>query len=293
MEWHQINYFQTVAKTQHITRAAELLSIFQPALSRSIAKLEDELGVKLFDRKGRNIYLNRYGKMFLKRVEQSIKQIEIGKQEIMDEVHPDYGTISLAFLPSLGISFVPDILSSYRGKYPNVKFLLHQASNEEILKQVKSGGVDLALLMVLQEDQEVFWQPLLTEELYLIVSVNHPLAAYDELDLSMIKGEPFITFKVGYGLRTIIHNFCLEVGLTPDIVFEGEDIGTVSGLVSAGLGVSLVPNVKVIDKSKVKLISVKHPISTRKIGIARLKDSYLSPVTAKFIEYVKGVYEID
>lgn len=97
MEWDQINYFQTVANVQHITKAAKLLSISQPALSRSIARLEDELGVQLFDRKGRNIYLNRYGKMFLHRVEQSIKQIELGKQEIRDEIHPDNGTISLSF----------------------------------------------------------------------------------------------------------------------------------------------------------------------------------------------------
>ncbi|HHY73392.1 MAG TPA: LysR family transcriptional regulator [Bacillus bacterium] len=291
MEWHQINYFQTVAKTQHITRAAEQLSISQPALSRSIAKLEDELGVKLFDRKGRNIYLNRYGKMFLKRVEQSIEQIEIGRQEIMDEVHPNHGTISLAFLPSQGISFVPDMLSAYRGMYPNVKFLLHQASNEEILKQVKSRKVDLALLMLLQDEQEILWQPLLTEQLFLIVSVNHWLADYNKVDLKMIKDEPFISFKKGYGLQTIIQNFCLKAGLTPDIVFEGEDIGTVSGLVGAQLGVSLVPDVKVIDKSKVKLIEVQNPICTRKIGIARLKDSYLSPATAKFIQYAMDLYK--
>ncbi|XYY59823.1 LysR family transcriptional regulator [Bacillus velezensis] len=97
MDWHQINYFQTVAQVQHITQATKQLSISQPALSRSISKLEDELGVQLFDRKGRNIYLNRYGKMFLHRVEQSIRQIEIGKQEVWNEIHPNSGTILLSF----------------------------------------------------------------------------------------------------------------------------------------------------------------------------------------------------
>ncbi|NSL50971.1 LysR family transcriptional regulator [Calidifontibacillus erzurumensis] len=289
MEWHQIYYFQTVARTQHITKAAKELSISQPALSRAIHKLEIELGVKLFDRKGRNIFLNRYGKMFLNRVEQAIKQIEIGKQEIIDEIHPEHGTISLAFLPSLGISFVPDILSNFRSRYPHIKFQLHQASNEEIFNQVKSGKVDLAFLTLLTTDEDIWWQPLLTEELFLIVSNTHPLANYDEVELAMIKGEPFITFREGYGLRTIIQNFCMKAGLSPDIVFEGEDIGTVSGLVSAGLGVSLVPDVKVIDKSKVKLIRVKNPLCTRDIGIARLKNSYLSPATKKFIDFVKGL----
>ncbi len=290
MEWHQINYFQTVAKTQHITQAAEQLAISQPALSRSIAKLEDELGVKLFNRKGRNIYLNRYGEMFLKRVEQAIKQIEVGTQEILQDIHPESGSITLAFYPSLGMSFVPEIVSAYRSKFPNVKFLLHQASNQEIFREVKSGKVDLALLTLLEEDEELIWEPLITEELFLIVSKTHWLAEYDEVELKMIENEPFISFREGYGLRTILHNFCLEAGLTPDIVFEGEDIGTVSGLVSANLGVSIVPNIEVLKKTKVKLLRVKKPICNRKIGIAHLKDGYLSPVTKNFIQYVQGLF---
>jgi DNA-binding transcriptional LysR family regulator len=105
----------------------------------------------------------------------------------------------------------------------------------------------------------------------------------------MIENEPFISFREGYGLRTILQNFCLEAGLTPDIVFEGEDIGTVSGLVSANLGVSIVPNIEALKKTKVKMIHVKNPICNRKIGIAHLKDGYLSPVSRNFIQYVQGV----
>ncbi|KHD86597.1 LysR family transcriptional regulator [Heyndrickxia ginsengihumi] len=290
MEWHQIQYFQMVAKTQHITRAAEQLSISQPALSRSIAKLEEELGVQLFDRKGRNIYLNRYGEMFLNRVEQSIKQIEIGKQEIRDEIHPDHGTISLAFLPSLGMSIVPEIVSSYQNQYFNVKFHLTQDSTKQVMEQLKSGNVDLALIALLHDDKDIVWEPLLTEELFLIVSVDHWLASYDEVDLKMIAKEPFISFKDGYGLRTIIHHLCNEAGFSPNIVFEGEEIGTVSGFVGAKLGVSLVPDLQVLDKNKVKLIHLKHPRCKRDVGVAWLKDSYLSPVTKRFIQYVKHLF---
>jgi LysR family transcriptional regulator, transcription activator of glutamate synthase operon len=291
MEWHQINYFQTVAKVQHITRAAEQLSISQPALSRSIAKLEEELGVQLFDRKGRNIYLNRYGKMFLNRVEQSIKQIEIGKQEIWDEIHPDSGTISLSFLPSLGMSVVPEIISSYKKKHPNIKFQLNQASNRQIVDQLKSRKVDLALIMLLHEDKEVLCQPLLTEELFLIVSIDHWLAAYNEVDLKMVKNEPFISFKKVNELQTIINHLCKKAGFTPDVVFEGEEIGTVSGLVGAKLGVSLVPDLQVFDKSKIKLIRVKQPVCKREIGIAWLKGSYSSPVVEGFIQYVSRLFQ--
>lgn len=288
MEWDQINYFQTVAKAQHMTHAAKQLSISQPALSRSIAKLEDELGVQLFDRKGRNVYLNRYGKIFLNRVEQSIKQIEMGIQEIREQIHPDNGTISLSFLPSLGISVVPELLSAYKKKNEHVKFQLNQAVNWQIVDQLKSRTVDLALITLFQEDPDVICQHLITEELFLIVSIDHPLAFYDEIDLKMIENEPVISFKKESELHTIINHLCRQAGFSPNVVFEGEDIGTVSGLVGAKLGVSLVPDLQVLDKSKVKLIRVKNPICKREIGIAWLKDGYLSPVVEGFIEFVKS-----
>ncbi|MDF1999490.1 LysR family transcriptional regulator [Peribacillus frigoritolerans] len=291
MDWHQINYFQKVAKVQHITRAAEQLSISQPALSRSISKLEDELGVQLFDRKGRNIYLNRYGKMFLNRVEQSIKQIDIGKQEIWDEIHPDHGTISLSFLPSLGINVVPDILSSFQKMHPNIKFQLTQASNRQIIEQLKTRKVDLALTSLLHEDKEVNCQVLLTEELFLAVSFDHPLASWNALDLNMVKDEPFISFKDDNVLQTIINDLCKRAGFSPDVVFEGDDIGTVSGLVGAKLGVSLIPELHVLDRSKVKLIRVKNPVCKREIGMAWLKDAYLSPVAERFIQYINRFFK--
>lgn len=288
MEWHQIQYFQTVAKTEHITRAAELLSISQPALSRSISKLEEELGVPLFDRKGRNILLNRFGKMFLHRVERSIKEIEIGKEEIQDVIHPDRGTISLAFLHSLGINFIPEIVSSFQNLHPNVRFQLNQASSYHVLEQLKKGEVDVALVSFHQEHKEVIRQPLLIEELFLIVSVHHPLAESEEVELNVIKDEPFIAFKDGYGLRTITDLLCSQAEFSPNVVFEGEEIGTVAGLVAAKLGVSLVPDITIIDKSKVKLIRISQPICTRTIGIAWKEGRYLSPVTKRFIHYVEG-----
>ncbi|MGE6259125.1 LysR family transcriptional regulator [Heyndrickxia sporothermodurans] len=289
MEWHQIQYFQTVAKTEHITRAAELLSISQPALSRSISKLEEELGVPLFDRKGRNIILNRFGKMFLHRVERSIKEIEIGKAEIQDAIHPNHGIVSLAFLHSLGISFVPKIVSSFQSLYPNVKFKLNQASSLHVLEQLELGEIDVALLSLHQEHKEIVREPLMVEELFLIVSIQHPLANRDEVDLKAIREEPFIAFKDGYGLRTITDDLCRQANFSPHVVFEGEEIGTVAGLVAAKLGVSLVPDLSILDKSKVKLIRVREPICKRTIGIAWKEGRYLSPVTKRFIHYVKDL----
>lgn len=291
MDWHQINYFQTVAKVQHMTKAAKQLSISQPALSRSIAKLEEELGVQLFDRKGRNIYLNRYGKIFLNRVEQSIRQIELGKQEIWDETHPDHGTISIAFIPSLGISMVPDMISAFQKDHPHVQFQLTQAGNREIFDLLKSRKVDLAFTALHQRDPEIIWNQLKMEELFLAVSTEHPLASRDATELSMAKDEPFISFKDKNLLQIIIQDVCEQAGFSPNVVFKGEDIGTISGLVGAKLGVSLIPDLHIIDKSKVKLLRVTKPVCQRKLGMAWFKDGYVSPVVERFIIFIEQYFE--
>jgi DNA-binding transcriptional LysR family regulator len=189
------------------------------------------------------------------------------------------------------MSVVPEMISSYQKKNPNVKFQLNQASNRQIVDQLKARKVDLALITLLQEDTEIICQPLLTEELFLIVSIDHWLADYDEIDLKMVKNEPFISFKKVNELQTIIKHLCEKAGFSPDVVFEGEEIGTVSGLVGAKLGVSLVPDLQVLDKSKVKLIRVKQPVCKRAIGIAWLKGSYSSPVVEGFIQYVNRLFQ--
>lgn len=109
----------------------------------------------------------------------------------------------------------------------------------------------------------------------------------------MIKDEPFIAFKNGYGLRTITDQLCKEAEFIPQVVFEGDEIGTVAGLVAAKLGVSLVPDLTILDKSKVKLIRIIHPICERTIGIAWKEGRYISPVTKRFIEYVKNKVKMD
>lgn len=97
MEWEQLEYFQTLAQMQHVTKAAKSLSITQPALSRSIARLENHLGVPLFDRHGRSITLNQYGHIFLRRVQAMMKEYTEGKEEIQALLKPDQGEVSLGF----------------------------------------------------------------------------------------------------------------------------------------------------------------------------------------------------
>ena len=295
MEWQQLEYFQTIAHIQHMTRAAEILSISQPALSRSIARLEAELGVPLFERRGRSIILNRYGRLFLKRVTRIMKEFQEGKQEIKDLLDPEHGEVTLGFLHTLGSEVIPDLIGSFRTHFPKVSFQLNQNNSYSLLKQLELGEFDLCLVTPPGEKDEIQWIKLWSEELYVIVPHGHPLEKRESILLNEIGNESFVSVKKGNALRQITDQLCHDAGIVPRIMFEGEELHTIAGFVASGLGVSLIPDMKDIDQIKISRIRVSWPKCERAIGIAWMEGRYLSSAAKQFkefvIDYFRQVYE--
>lgn len=287
MEWQQLEYFQTLARLQHVTRAAESLSLSQPALSRSIARLEEELGVQLFERQGRSIMLNRYGQLFLKRVNRILKEFNDGKQELQDLLHPDHGEVSLGFLHTLGTHLIPDLIGAFRLQAPSITFTLMQNHSYSLIEHLDAGELDLCLLAEPTETKlPIHWTPLWSEELFAVVPLGHRLADQESILLAEIANEPFIFLKKGYALRRTTDQLFEQIGVIPQITFEGEEAATASGLVAAGLGVSLLPDMRDINKSKTVQIRIREPKCQRVIGMALVKGGYLSPAATRFKEFV-------
>jgi DNA-binding transcriptional LysR family regulator len=286
LEWQQLEYFQTVARVQHMTHAAEILSISQPALSRSIAKLEEELGVPLFERQGRSIILNHYGQLFLKRVNRILKEFQEGKQELKELLDPGYGVVSLGFLHTLGPEIIPNLIGAFRSHYPKVTFQLNQNNSSSLIKQIDLGEFDLCLITPPDTKVQIQWVKLLSEELFVIVPVGHPLGDRESIVLDEIADESFISVKKGNALRQITDQLFQEAEIQPKIVFEGEELHTIAGLVATGFGVSLIPDIKDLDPSKIARIPVRWPKCERSIGIAWVEGRYLSPSVKQFKEFV-------
>ncbi|UQZ60448.1 LysR family transcriptional regulator [Bacillus sp. FSL K6-1560] len=286
MEWEQLEYFQTLARMQHVTKAAKSLSITQPALSRSIARLENHLGVPLFDRQGRSISLNQYGHIFLRRVQAMMKEYTEGKEEIQALLKPDQGVVSLGFLHTLGTTLVPDLIGSFQQEYPNIAFQLKQNHSYWLLERLKSGDLDLCLLASILPEDPIQWIKLWSEELFVFVPNDHPLASRESITLNEISGERFILLKKGYALRMTVDELFEKANIQPNIMFEGEEAATAAGFVAAGLGISILPDLKGLDQSKITKIRVSWPECQRVIGIAWIKGRFLSPVAETFKQYV-------
>lgn len=286
MEWQQFEYFQVVARMEHITRAAETLSISQPALSRSIARLEEELGVPLFERQGRTIRLNHYGELFLKRVDRIMKEFQEGKQEIQDLLDPGYGEVSVGFMPTLGTYLIPNLISSFQVDYPNVNFRFKQNPNDSLLAQLESGEIDFCLVSSIEDNPQVQWIQLWSEELFIIVPSHHRLAHYESITLQEIADEPFVLLEKGNGLRGITDQLFQEAGISPKVTFEGAEVHTIVAFVAAGLGVTLIPDFKGVDWDKISRIRVQSPNCQRVIGLAWLEGRYLSPSAKRFQQFI-------
>lgn len=285
MEMVHLKYFMLVARYEHITHAAEELHISQPSLSKVIARLEEELGVMLFDRQGRNIHINSFGKAFLKRVERMFLELEDGKKELAEMSGLEQGKISLAWT---SVSLLPRILQGFLMEYPNVSIRQIIASTLEMKHQLESGIIDLCISSPPMEGPGIICQPLFTHEFLLAVPRNHRFANKGSIDLAEVAKEQFISTKQGYGFRDITDEFCQEAGFVPNIVFEGDVAVSLISLVNAGLGVAFMPSPILKDYTAELpiLLHINKPICQRTIGLAYLEGHYLSKAAWQFSQYI-------
>ncbi len=292
MEWQQLEYFHMVAELQHFTKAAERLAISQPALSRSIAQLEHELGVPLFDRQGRSVVLNVFGKEFHGHAARILQEMKDAKRNLLAMQDPGNGNISLAFLKSLGIRLVPDMVRSYLDVYPQVNFAFHQNSTAAMMEQLSRGEIDFCLSSLMETPAEIQWKPLWAEEMFIFAHPEHVLASKGTgtVELRELVEQTFITLKQGYGSRVILDNMFGLMNSKPIIAFESDEVVSLLGFVSANLGIALLPRISGVNiRDIVQLSIVDHPCR-RVIGLAWRKGKYMPPVATAFRDFVIDRY---
>ena len=240
MDLLQLEYFRTVARHEHMTRAAEELGIAQSGLSKTIGRLEADLGVPLFDRRGRQIHLNQFGRAFLGRADRALAQLEDGRREVSDLAGLEQGQVSFA---ATTLRMVPEFLHAFLAEHPHIRFRLTQAETPAMRRQLERGETDLCLTSLPIEGPGMQSVPVLTDEIFLAVPSAHPLAKRDSIQLGEVAGEPFISLKLGYDLRELTDEFCRQAGFSPHVVCEVDEPAAIRGLVKAGLGVAFLPAV--------------------------------------------------
>lgn len=284
MDWRQLEYFRTVARLQHVTRAAERLGMTQPALSRAMTRLERELGLPLFQRTGRSIRLTRYGAAFLPRVERALTEVEEGRRELADLSGAAAGVVALGFLRTLGAEYVPQLVRRYRAGHPDVRFTFSQDNGSVLERELEAGELDLCFMPVPVDNPRLEVRHVADQELVLIVPPDHALAGRRSVRLRDVAEEPFVSFKAGHAMRKVVDDLCAAAGFAPQITFEGDESSSVRGFVAAGLGVAIVP---IPGTTRgIALLRVAEPVARRSIGVVWVRDRYVSETVRVFREFV-------
>ena len=282
LELLQLKYFQVVARLEHISKAAEELYVSQPALSKTISQLEKELGIRLFDRNGKYIKLNRYGKAFCAKVERALKTLEDAKHELKDMSNDPCEEIRLVVLASSHL--LPELLSRFREQYPQVRFRLMQ----HLTNSYSQPDFDLCISAFPLTTRQIEHTPLLRESILLAVPLDHHLAKQSRVKLNELKNEKFIVLKKGKELRKITDLICKEQNFVPQITFESDDPATVRGLIRAKQGIGFIPEVTWGGSTgkDVKLLKIEEETFERTIFLAWNNGGYVTDLQQTFRQFV-------
>ncbi len=286
MEISWLKYFVVLAEDNHMTIAAKKLGISQPALSMAIKRLEGELGVKLFDRVGRNLVLNEYGKLFLRYATRILADLQSAYEAISEKKGVMERHITIA---TTGTTFLFGMLRDFLKTHKGISIKQSIVSPDKALAMLRSLEVDFAITSPPLDDEDIETVEIYEDRVFLAVSKNHYLAYRDTIDLRELKDEDFIELVESYSFRKLTDEMCLLAGFVPNIVFEGE-IMLMAELVEEGLGVALVPEsvMKLYPDFPVKVIPVVYPVYTRKVGLSWYKHAYMNVAKDMFRKFVIG-----
>ncbi|MES2791794.1 MAG: LysR family transcriptional regulator [Planctomycetota bacterium] len=267
MEISQLRYFLKVAERQNFTRAAEDLLISQPALSRSIAKLEEELGQPLFERQSRAVALTDAGHLLLKRAEQILALIDDTLAEISDDGQT--GRIRVGAIPTVAPYLLPTLLRTFTAKHPGATLVVYEETTDKLLQDCNQGEIDVAILALPVSRQYLQVEELFHEELLLVLPVEHPLALKKLITMADVQAHPFVLLDETHCLSDNIISFCRHRSFQPVSVERTSQLITVQELVSLGHGVSMVPTMaRNLDQSPQRVYrSISGSKPTRTIAI--------------------------
>ena len=287
MNLQQLQYFKVISQTNNFTTASNILSITQPALSKAISKLEEELDVQLFEREGRNIKITKYGEVFLKYAESALDDIEKGIEKIHDMKTNNDNIISIASTYCIGATFIPFLISNFINSHIQTRFNFNNQRTEEIFKDLKYERVDLGFFDSIEKiDKYSEIETILVkkEEYVLIVPKNHHLANREEVELKELKDEYFIAYNDRNNEKKI--SYSELIGYTPKIAVEPTEATMLASLVAAGAGIAIILNTPMINTNKLSIIKIKDYIGRKNIYMGWNRNSYYSKTIEEFKKYV-------
>ncbi len=276
--------FRAVVELGNFRKAAEAISLSQPALSRRIDKLEDALGVALFERTTRSVTLTTVGRVFARSAEQLLDDLDVALLGIRDVASSRLGHVTIACVPSVAYYFLPSLIAGYHQQFPRIRVKLIDSSANEVLGAVISGEADFGVSFMGSQEPEIEFRMLLQERFVAACRRDHPLARKKRVTWSELYEHDYVSVDKTSGNRLLLDQALSAVQPRAPSVCETRHVTTMLGLVEAGLGVAAVPSMAMPGHDHPVLTSVPlvEPVVKRRVGIVKRRGRALTPAAEAF-----------
>lgn len=286
MELHQLRYLCAIVDTGSFSRAAEQCHVAQPSLSQQISKLEDELGTRLFDRLGRSVRITDAGRAFLPHARTVLHQMEIARGEVDRNRQDTRGTVSVGAIPTIAPYYLPTRIAAFSRRFRECTLRIVEETTPVLVESLRSLAVDMAILSLPLKHREFEMTPLLTERMYAALPPKHALAGAQSIALRELRDERFVLLRDSHCFRGIALAACQRARLDPRIAFESGQFSSLLGMVAAGIGVSLVPEMAVDRSVACRYVPISDPQAARTIVAVHLKGRSFSRIQQALLDHL-------
>ena len=277
MNLRDLKYLVALAELRHFGKAAEACFVSQPTLSMQIRKLEEELGVALFERAPRKVMLTPAGQDMVQRASRILAEVEQMKEAARRSKDPEAGTLRLGVFPTLGPYLLPHVVPQLRERFPQLELQLVEEKSDILLQRLREGRLDAALLALPLHDEQLHAEFLFEEPFVFAAPAQHPLAQGAMLSMDELTDETLLLLEDGHCLRDQALDVCRLSGAQEKAGFRATSLETLRQMVAAGAGVTLLPALAVLapvaQPRNIRLVPFRDPPPSRRIALVWRKSS--------------------
>jgi len=288
MEFHQLRYVCAVAETGSFSRAAEHCQVAQPSLSQQVLKLEEDLDARLFDRLGRSVRLTEAGRAFLPHARSILSQMEAARSSVADKWADLRGSVGVGVIPTIAPYLMPRYTAAFAKKFPEAKLRIVEETTPVLIESLRDLSIDLAILALPLRCKDLELFPLRTEPLFAVLPRDHPRAHAKAISLKDLRGASFVMLRDGHCFRDLSIAACAHARVAPRIAFESDQFRSVLGMVAAGVGVSLVPEMAIDRNAGCRYVRLSDARATRTIVAAVLRGRSFNRVQQAYLSAIRN-----
>lgn len=286
MEIHQLRYFCAVAQHGVFTRAALDEGVAQPSLSQQIQKLEAELGTKLFDRLPRRAKLTSFGRAFLPKAKQILRELGEAKTEILEMAGKEKGELTVGVIPTVAPYLFPRLLAGFHREHGTIAIKVVEDVTRVLLEDLGEGNIDLAIVALPVPGENLRSMELFRESMFAVLPESHTHAGRKAIRLEELKDDPFLLLKEGHCFRDSTIAACRKSKIKPNVVFESGQFATILAMVSAGMGISAVPEMAVQPFAGCRFVPIRSHRFIRRIGAVMMRRRFETRAHQAFMRHL-------